>query len=78
VTLPADARLSIDGRPTRATSARRSFVSPPLEAGATYAYTLQATVQRDGREVTQTKDVVVRAGQESTVSFDFADSVARK
>ena len=55
VTLPADARLNFDGSPTRTTSARRVFTSPPLQPGQSYQYTLTAEISREGRPVTVTQ-----------------------
>jgi uncharacterized protein (TIGR03000 family) len=69
VRLPADARLTIDGDATASTGAARRFASPPLAAGRTYYYTLTAEVLRDGRRLTVTHRVAVRAGQESAVEL---------
>ena len=72
VRLPADARLTIDGYPTRSTAGTRWFVSPPLEPGKTYHYDLQAEVMRGGKRLTETRRVAVRAGQGSAVTMAFA------
>jgi uncharacterized protein (TIGR03000 family) len=79
VSLPADAKLLVDGTPTSSTSAQRSFVSPPLEAGKEYVYTLTATVVRDGQTLETTKRISVRPGAESRVqiNFDGAQVVSR-
>jgi uncharacterized protein (TIGR03000 family) len=74
VRLPADATLTIDGSATRSTASLRTFVSPPLQAGKEYQYTLRAEVMREGKKVERTRDVNVRAGQTSEVNFDFAGS----
>jgi uncharacterized protein (TIGR03000 family) len=71
VRLPADARLTIDGYPPRSTSGTRWFVTPPLEPGRTFHYELRAEVERGGKRLTQTRQVAVRAGQESNVTIDF-------
>ena len=79
VHLPANARLTIDGDPTRSTSGARWFVSPPLEPGKTYHYDLKAEVVRDGKRLTETRRVAVRAGQVSAVRMAFAgQAVAAK
>jgi len=70
VRLPADARLTIDGEATRSTSDTRSFVTPPLERDKDFHYTLEARVLRDGKPVTMSKRVTVRAGEETQVSLD--------
>ena len=69
VSLPADAKLSIDGHVTTSVAAERTFVSPALEAGKDYQYTLTAEIVRDGKNVTETKTIVVRAGETTTVNF---------
>jgi uncharacterized protein (TIGR03000 family) len=71
VRLPADARLMIDGAPTSSTQDVRRFVSPPLQPGKEYQYTLKAEVTRDGKKVEHSRDVTVRAGQPSEVTFDL-------
>lgn len=77
VNLPANARLSIDGHATRATSAQRIFISPPLEPGRDYVYNLRAEITReDGQPTTTTQQVMVRAGQETRVTLDLAVTVA--
>ena len=79
VHLPADARLTIDGDPTRSTSGARWFVSPPLEPGMTFHYDLKAEVVRDGKTLTETRRVAVRAGQVSAVTLTFTgQAVASK
>ena len=69
VTLPADAVLTIDGQATHATSAERTFQTPPLEAGKVFHYDLRAKIVRGDETVTIERRVAVRAGQESNVSL---------
>jgi uncharacterized protein (TIGR03000 family) len=79
ISLPPDAKLSFDDRPTASTSALRSFVSPPLDTGKNYYYTLRAEANREGRDMVITRRIAVRAGQETRVTFEFAGpSVAHK
>jgi len=77
VSLPADARLTFDGAATEARSALRTFLSPPLERGQAYYYTVRAETVRNGQTLSTTKQVVVRAGQESRVALEIPMSVAR-
>jgi uncharacterized protein (TIGR03000 family) len=67
--LPAGARLTIDGRLTQSTSSERWFVTPPLESGKTFAYTLQADFVREGKTVTVREKVAVQPGRETSVSL---------
>jgi uncharacterized protein (TIGR03000 family) len=67
VTLPAAARLTIDGAPTTSTTSTRALVTPALDPDNTYVYTLRAEVNGQ----TQAQEVRVRAGQTSTAQFNF-------
>ena len=75
VSVPVDTRLSIDGAATTSTSTQRVFVSPALSFGREYHYTLQAEFVQDGKVVKVSKEVAVKAGDETQVRFD-AGSVA--
>ena len=70
VTLPADAKLTVDGHPTRSTSSERLLVSPPLEPGQVFRYTLKAEFVRGDKTITVQQMVLVRAGRETAVSLD--------
>jgi uncharacterized protein (TIGR03000 family) len=72
VTLPAEAKLTVDGNATRSTSGRRTFTTPTLQTGETFVYTLRAETIVDGQVATQTQDVTVRSGETTNVSFTFA------
>ena len=74
VNVPADARLTIDGQTTTSTSTQRIFVSPALEAGRTFHYTLQAEIVKDGQTIKVSKRVAVMAGEESRVILN-ADNI---
>jgi uncharacterized protein (TIGR03000 family) len=71
VSLPETAKLMVDGTPTTSTSASRLFVSPELPRDKTFYYTLSAKFARDGQELTSTKEVAVRAGEETKVTMEF-------
>jgi len=76
VELPADAKLYIDGQSTQATSARREFISPPLDAKQSYFYNLKAELVRDGKTYDETRRVTVKAGKQTRASFpDLAKPV---
>jgi uncharacterized protein (TIGR03000 family) len=51
------------------TGIRRTFVSPNLEHGRAYAYTLRAEFIRNGKAEVLTRDVVVCAGEETVVDM---------
>jgi uncharacterized protein (TIGR03000 family) len=71
VRLPADASLTIEGSPTTSTTAVRTFISPPLQPGKEYQYTLRAEATRDGKKMQSKREVTVRAGQQSDVTIDL-------
>jgi len=68
VSLPAGARLTVDGAPTTSVSERRTLVTPELQIGETYVYTLSANHNNN----TQEQQVTVRGGETSTIRFNFA------
>jgi uncharacterized protein (TIGR03000 family) len=78
VSLPNDARLTVDGNATSSTSERRTLVTPVLQMGQDYVYTLSAEFVSNGQTLTQTQQVTVRGGQTSTVQFNFAQNVASR
>jgi uncharacterized protein (TIGR03000 family) len=47
------------------------FVSPTLDAGKEYYYTLTGEIQRDGKPVVATKQISIRAGEETRVVLEF-------
>jgi len=69
VNLPEDATLTIDGEATTSTSAQRVFVTPALEEGKEYEYTLKAKVKRDGEVQIATAKVTFRAGETKPVEL---------
>jgi uncharacterized protein (TIGR03000 family) len=78
VSLPGDASLTFDSYKTSSTSGRRVFTSPALTPGKIYSYTLKAQIMRDSKPVTVTREVEVRAGQETIVNLDFPAAVASR
>jgi uncharacterized protein (TIGR03000 family) len=72
VTLPVGARLTVDGIATKSTSERRTLVTPALEVGSTYVYTLRAEMTSNGQALAQEQQVTVRGGQTSTIQFNLS------
>jgi uncharacterized protein (TIGR03000 family) len=71
VSLPADAKLSIDGYVSTQTSSQRVLVTPPLQPGQEFSYTLVAESNSNGQTVSQQQVISVRAGHQTPVSFNF-------
>jgi len=67
--VPPGAKLTVNNKATRSSSTTRKFVSPPLQPGKDFYYTLKAEFRRDGQPVTVTKRIAVRAGQETLIEL---------
>jgi uncharacterized protein (TIGR03000 family) len=69
VTVPAGARLTVDGQLTGLTSTVRTFETPSLTPGKVYAYDFEARFVRNGKPVTISRHVQVEAGK--TIRLDM-------
>jgi uncharacterized protein (TIGR03000 family) len=69
VTVAPAAKLTIDGAATMSTAAVRVFETPILTPGRDYSYTLEASIVREGKPVVVSREVTVRAGQQTKVSL---------
>jgi uncharacterized protein (TIGR03000 family) len=49
---------------------QRVFQTPLLEPGQLYYYDLRAEVERDGKTITRTQRVIVRAGAVTRAAFN--------
>lgn len=77
VSLPADAKLMVDGQATTSTSTERLLETPTLTPGMVYQYTLKAEYMKDGQMTSVTKMVEVRAGVETRVSLTANEIASR-
>lgn len=68
-TVPADAKLFVDGAAVAGTGTERTFFTPPLAAGQKFFYDVKAELVVDGKTVTEEKRVIVEAGASVTESF---------
>lgn len=73
VTLPAEAKLYIDGQLMKSTSGSRTFRTPTLNPGQTYFYDVKVEMVRDGETVSDTQRVIIRPGQNAQVAFTNLD-----
>ncbi len=79
VRMRADAQLVINDYQTQQTGQLRRFVSPPLELGKIYHYTLKWTYHKDGQPVTHQKVVPIQAGGDKEVDLrEQADQKGQK
>jgi uncharacterized protein (TIGR03000 family) len=63
------AQLWVQGKRIESFGSARSFVSPPLEPGSTYRYSIQVRWSVNGQVFTQTQNVNIRAGDNKDVLF---------
>ena len=71
VKLPPDAKLFAEGRPLSQTAGERKFVTPPLPSDREAVYTFRVEYVRDGRVLSESQKIQVKAG--GVASVEFAD-----
>ena len=71
VAVPREAKIWINGKPTKTEGTLRSYVSRKLKSGQAYQFDVKAVVIKKGRPVALTRRVSLRAGVQKTVDFDF-------
>jgi uncharacterized protein (TIGR03000 family) len=69
VEMPADGKLYVDDQLMKTAAERREFNTPVLEKGSTYYYELRVEIVRDGKPVSQTRRILVKAGERIRASF---------
>lgn len=69
IRVPASAKIWFDGVETKQGGTLRTFISPPLATDSSFTYEVRAAWTQGGQEVSQTRRVVVRAGDNVTVEF---------
>jgi uncharacterized protein (TIGR03000 family) len=67
LTVPDDALVEIEGAKTTQTGPVRRYASPPLPVGQDYTYTVRVTWVQAGRIHVLSRDLRVRAGQETAL-----------
>ncbi len=74
--LPTGANLFVEDQPIKGHSATRQFSTPQLVPGQAYYYTVRVEATRDGKPVSESRRVIVRAGEMIRESFFDAKSEA--
>lgn len=69
VTVPAEAKLEVDGVAVKQTGPLRKLITPPLPDGRKGQYVLRATFSRDGAVVIHEHAVVVEGGTDARVDL---------
>ena len=71
-----DTQLWIEGKEMTSGGILRTFISPPLESGKDYTYTIRASWTENGKAVDRTQVVDVKAGKR--VAVDFTEGQQRR
>ena len=71
VDVPEDATVTVNGLETTSTGIHRRYVSKGLDRDLNYRYEVTAVVERDGEKVERTQVTTLRAGQVSSLAFNF-------
>jgi uncharacterized protein (TIGR03000 family) len=69
IEVPADAKLFIDDQLMKTTAEKRTFNTPKLEQGQTYYYILRVEVDRKGEKQSESRRILIKAGDEVQQSF---------
>ena len=69
--VPFDAKVSINGHETKSVGTSRQYVSYGLEKGLQYKYVVKAETVVNGQLITDSKVVILTAGQEESVAFSL-------
>jgi uncharacterized protein (TIGR03000 family) len=69
VSVPADARVIVNGLVTKSTGQRRQFISTGLKPGMTYKYEVEVRVARDGQVLEDTRTVYLTSGAREALAF---------
>jgi uncharacterized protein (TIGR03000 family) len=77
VSVPEEARIYVNGMLTKTPGSQRRYISRGLTAGLRYTYEIRAELRRDGKTLTDTRVVQARAGDTTSVSFDFSTAPAQ-
>ncbi len=76
VEVPANATLFIDNMPVKVTAGVQTFHTPDLKPGQQYFYLVRIESRRDGQPVSETRRIIVRAGQVTRADFNKVASEA--
>lgn len=75
VTVPADAKLAVDGVPVSQTGPERRLITPPFRLGEKAEYTLTLTYVKDGKTVSVERVITVEGGK--TTRIDLSKEVPK-
>jgi uncharacterized protein (TIGR03000 family) len=78
IELPTNAKLFIDDKPVKTASGVQFFDIPALEPGEVYFYMVRIEMMRDGHPLSETRRILVRAGQVARAEFKDLQAEAIK
>ncbi len=70
---PNQAKVYVNGTPTKSVGSKRTFASINLKPGLKYQYVIDAVVEKDGQTYSESKTIVVSAGDVKTIAFAFPE-----
>ena len=70
---PNQAKVYVNGAPTTSIGSKRTFASVNLKPGLKYQYVIDAVVEKDGKTYSESKTLIVSAGDVKTVAFAFSE-----
>ncbi len=78
IELPAKAKLFIDDLPVKTALGMQFLDTPALEPDKVYFYTVRIEVMRDGKPLSETRRILIRAGQVARMEFKELEPEASK
>jgi uncharacterized protein (TIGR03000 family) len=72
ISVPQDAIVFINGKPTMKTGLHREYLSKGLKYGQNYKYVMRAQITRDGKIIEDTKEIILHANDNKNLAFDFS------
>jgi uncharacterized protein (TIGR03000 family) len=74
VTVPSDAKVFVNDRPTATTGTQRSYTAGGLVAGYRYGFTVRTERVVDGRVLSETQTLRLTPGQNAQLTFNLTPS----
>lgn len=74
ILVPENAQVSINGYVTKSTGRVRRYVAQNLKPGLVYPFNIQVKVVREGRTLTDSRQVKLSGGALEAIAFDFDKS----
>lgn len=76
VYVPETATVFVNDHQMKTKGTARRFSGERLQAGRTYEYEVRAEMVRNGVKLVRTEHLLLQAGEQEEIAFDFTDTVA--